>query len=232
MRGFFGGIAAFFGATGWIASSPRLWPRALVPVITALVLVVTLGWFGAREALALAHRAFGEGVAAGFAGVLGVIAAVLLALVIAVSLAQPLSGWALEGIVRAQEEALGVPPGRPPPYFRAMLASLASALLALVVGIPTIALLAIAGWVFPPAAVVTVPLKVLVAALLLAWDLLDYPLASRDMGARARLRWCGAHFGAVLGFGLSALLVTTVPGLGLLALPCGVAAAVRLASKP
>ena len=72
----------------------------------------------------------------------------------------------------------------------------------------------------------------IVAALLLAWDLLDYPLELRGMGVTARFRWCARHFGAVLGFGLAAMLFFAVPGLGLLALPCGVAGATRLATNP
>jgi CysZ protein len=229
--GFFAGMAAFFGGVGWIVTTPRLWPRALVPVATALVLIVTLGYVGVRGAMALARRTLGEGLGAGFEGVLLAIAAVVLAVVIAVALAQPLSGWALDGIVRVQERELGVAPGTPPPFFGAMLTSLGSALLGLLVGVPLIVLLTIAAWVFPPAAVVTVPFKVVMAAVLLAWDLLDYPLASRRMGVLARVKWCGRHLGAVIGFGLSALLFFAVPGLGLLALPCGVAGAARLASK-
>jgi uncharacterized protein involved in cysteine biosynthesis len=63
---------------------------------------------------------------------------------------------------------------------------------------------------------------------LLAWDLLDYPLSSRGLGLAARLRWCVRNLGAVVGFGLAALVVFAIPGVGLVALPCGVAGAVRL----
>jgi CysZ protein len=160
--------------------------------------------------------------------VLLALAAVVLAIVIGVSLAQPLSGWALDGIVRAQERELGVAPATKPPLLATMLGSLASAWFGLAVGIPLIVVLTLAAWAFPPAGLVTVPLRVVIAAVLLAWDLLDYPLASHGLGVVARLRWCADHFSAVVGFGLAALLLFAVPGFGLLALPCGVAGAVRL----
>ena len=62
-----------------------------------------------------------------------------------------------------------------------------------------------------------------VTALLLAWGLVDYPLALEGMGIRDRLRWSRRNFGAMLGFGLAATVAFAVPGLGLLLLPCGVA---------
>ncbi|HEX4447251.1 MAG TPA: EI24 domain-containing protein [Polyangiaceae bacterium] len=229
--GFFGGAAALFGGVGWVATTPRIWPRALVPVATALVLIAGLGYCGHRVATDIAHRFFGDGTVAGLAGVLLTLVAVVLAIVIAAALAQPLSGWALDGIVRAQERELGVAPAPAPPFFKAMLASLASGLLGLAVGVPIVSLLTILGWLFPPAVVVTVPLKVAIAGVLLAWDLLDYPLAARDFGVGARLKWCASHPGAVLGFGLAALAVFAVPGLGLVALPGGAAGAVRLVSR-
>jgi CysZ protein len=195
---------------------------------TAVLLIALSGWFGVHGALAIAHRALGQSTGADFLAVLLSLAAVVLAIVIGVSLAQPLSGWALAGLVRMQERDLGVVVGREPPLLPTTLSSLASALLGLGVGVPLIVLLTLAAWVFPPDAVVTVPSKFVVAALLLAWDLLDYPLSARGLDLAARLRWCARNFGAVVGFGLSALVVFAIPGLGLLALPCGVAGAVRL----
>jgi CysZ protein len=229
---FFRGIAAFVGGVGWIATTPRLWLRAAAPMATALVLVGAFGALGVRGALSVAHLAMGDGLGAEFVGVLLALTAVVLAIVMGVSMAQPLSGWALDGIVRAQERELDVAPAAKPPWLATMLGSLASALLGLAVGVPLIVVLTLAAWAFPPAVLITVPLKAVVAALLLAWDLLDYPLALHGVGVVARLKWCAHHFGAVLGFGLGALLLFAVPGFGLLALPCGVAGAVRLVAGP
>jgi CysZ protein len=227
--GFFRGIAAFIAGAGWLLGMPRLWARALVPVVTALVLVAALAAAGIAGARALVYGTLGGGIGAGFLTVLLSVTAVLLAIVVGVSLAQPLSGWALDTIVSAQEGALGAAPGPPPARISMFVSSSASALLAVATGVPLLALLTTAGWVFPPAAVVTVPLKVLATALLLAWDLLDYPLARQGIGLRDRLRWCGRNVGSVAGFGLAAVFFFAVPGLGLLALPFGVAGATRLA---
>lgn len=109
----------------------------------------------------------------------------MLAIVIGVLLAQPLSGWALAWIVRAQEHDLGIAYAAEPPVLPTMLGSLASALPGLAVGVPLVALPTLATWAFPPDAIVTMPLKAVVAAVLLAWDLLDYPLTSRGLDVRA-----------------------------------------------
>ena len=85
--GFFRGIAAFFGGVGWVASTPRLWARALVPVATAFVLVVALGALGIYSALGLAHRELGDGIAAGLATAVLAVAAVVLAILVG------LVGW-------------------------------------------------------------------------------------------------------------------------------------------
>jgi CysZ protein len=222
------GMRAFGGGVGWVAGTPRVWVWAAVPVATALALVGLFGALGVHAAMLVARRVSGSGLGSGLLGVLLAIAAVLLAIIVGISLAQPLSGWALTRIVRAQERELGVVQAAEPPLLAATLGSLASAWFGLAVGVPLIALLTLAGWIFPPGAVVTLPLKAAVVGLLLAWDLLDYPLASRGLGLAARLSWCARDFGAVLGFGLTALLLFAVPGLGLVALPCGVAGAVRL----
>jgi uncharacterized protein involved in cysteine biosynthesis len=66
---------------------------------------------------------------------------------------------------------------------------------------------------------------------MVAWDLVDYPLAMHGAGIGDRLRFAGRTFGSFLGFGLAATLFFAVPGLGLLALPCGVAGATRLAGR-
>jgi CysZ protein len=203
----------------------------MAPVAVAFVLIVGLAVGGVYGAWAVAHHALGDGLAAGLLGVVLAMAAVLLAIVVGVSLAQPLSGWALDAIVRAQMQALGValPPERP--LLRTTAQSLQSSLLALAAGVPLLVLLTAVGWLVPPAAVVTLPVKTLIAGLLLAWDLLDYPLALRGMAVRARIRWCWRNFRAVAGFGLAAALMFAVPGIGLLALPCGVAGATRLVAE-
>ncbi|MGD0524772.1 MAG: EI24 domain-containing protein [Polyangiaceae bacterium] len=218
----FTGAAAFFQGMAFIVSTPRLWLRALVPILAALVL------FGGFGALFIAGATL---LTSGLLVWLLAVPAVLLALLLGLSLAQPLSGWALEGIVREQRRELGLPELPEVSLGASMLSSLGSALLALAVGLPVIALLTVVGWLVPPAMVVTLPLKVLVGSLMVAWDLVDYPLAMHGAGIGDRLRFAGRTFGSFLGFGLAATLFFAVPGLGLLALPCGVAGATRLAGR-
>jgi CysZ protein len=217
--GFFSGAGAFFQGMAFVVSTPRIWPRAAVPMLVALALfagLVALGIFGATL---LTHGVF---------VVLLAIPVVLLSLVLALTLAQPLSGWALDGIVRGQRRELGLPELPPGGVGAAMVSSLGAALLGLAVGTPLIALLTVVGWVAPPAVFVTVPLKVVIGALLVGWDLVDYPLAMQGVRVGDRLRWVRRNFAAFCGFGLAATAFFAVPGLGLLALPCGVAGAARL----
>jgi CysZ protein len=98
----------------------------------------------------------------------------------------------------------------------------------LLVGGPILAVLFLINLAFPPAALVTVPLKLLVCAWMLAWDFFDYPLGLRGLGVRARLRWVGRRFGAFTAFGLAWASLVVVPGVVLLLLPMGVAGATHL----
>jgi CysZ protein len=81
---------------------------------------------------------------------------------------------------------------------------------------------------FPPAAVMTVPLKFLVGGWLTAWNLLDYPLGLRGLGVRDSVRWLARHFWAVTLFGTTWWSLALVPGVLLVLLPMGVAGATRL----
>jgi CysZ protein len=230
---FFRGIRAFFTGVAFVFGTPSVWGYAIVPVALALVLTVALSALGLWGAAHVAHAVVGAD--AGALGTMVVwlieialgLVAILTALLVAFALAQPLSGFALDVITRRQARALGAP--EPPPqrgssFFRSLRVTFA----ALAVAVPLLALLALITILFPPAAVVTLPLKLAVSALTLAWDLLDYPLSQLGLGVRDRLRWMRARFGAVMGFGIAGSFVLLVPGLGLLMLPMGVAGATAL----
>ena len=81
---------------------------------------------------------------------------------------------------------------------------------------------------WPSAMVITVPLKLLVTAMLLSWDICDYPLSSRGVSMGTRVAFMKRNVKAMLGFGIALALVALVPCLLLLVLPCGVAGAARL----
>ena len=228
------GVRAFFGGCGFIVTTPRVWPFAMVPVLVALFLATGIGalgiWGAWRAALAIlsGDSAWAETGRWLIAIVFGLVA-LLVALLVAISLAQPLSGFALDYIVRRQERALGSTHTWPdqkffPQFFR----SLSVNLTALAIGLPLIAVLTAIELLAPPAAIVTIPLKFVVSALMVSWDFLDYPLGMRGAGVGARMQFMGKNFWPVLVFGLLGALVLLVPGLGLLLLPMGAAGATRM----
>jgi CysZ protein len=232
--GLFGGMGALFEALGFVVTTPAVWLLAVVPVAVAVVLTTGLAALGLWGASALAHHVAGQAesalATAGFWALrilLGAVA-LLVSFVAALALAQPLSGFALERIARAQEKKLGGPDWPDTPFFASMLRSAGVTFTALLLGLPVLALLALVTVFVPPAVFVTVPLKFLVTALMVAWDFLDYPLSVRGMSVGGRMRFIGAHFASVLGFGLASAFLLLVPGVGLLVLPIGVAGATRL----
>ncbi len=228
--GFGGGIRVFWSGVGFVMSTPAVWLPAMVPMVMAVTLLVGTGALGIWGADAAATSIAGSSDLGVWALriAFGVVA-IIVALLASLSLSQPLSGFALDRIVRKQEAALGAPEWPEQPRLRQMVLALGVNLLALAVGLPILAVLTAIGVFFPIAVFVTVPLKIFVAALLIAWDFLDYPLSQRGLGLAARLSWIGRRFGAVFGFGLSAALLLLLPCVGLFVLPMGVAGAARLA---
>ncbi|MBX3264554.1 MAG: EI24 domain-containing protein [Labilithrix sp.] len=232
--GFFDGVGAFFGGLGFIVSRPSLWGWAAIPTVVATLLFFGLGAAAVWGGTALAHTLIAEPSGAWTtAGVwlLRVVfwlVGVVLSFLVAISLAQPLSGFALEAIARRQELALGGRTWPDQPFVGAALRSLRVTLTALAVSLPLLALLTTITLLFPPAGVVTVPLKFVVTGLAVAYDFLDYPLGLRGVGVRSRLGFIRDHVGAVFGFGVAAALLLLVPGVGLVLLPFGVAGAARL----
>ena len=235
--GFFGGARAFFHGLGYIVTTPSTWRYAIIPMLVAMVLLGGFGALGVWGAIALTHVILGSAsgaLATVGAWVLEVVlgaVSLLVAAVIALSLAQPISGFALEAIAVAQEKSLGGREWPSQPVAASFVRSLGVTLTGLALGLPFLGVLTLISVFVPPAAVVTVPLKFLVTALMIAWDLLDYPLSIRGMSVGGRLRFIGQNFGAVLGFGLASGMLLLVPGIGLLVLPVGVAGAARLVTE-
>jgi CysZ protein len=227
--GFLGGVRAFTGGIGFIVSTPSVWGWSLVPI--ALMALFSLGlcglsWWGAWEAAkAMAgESAWGTWTLTILFGLLGAMLAVLIAL----TLAQPCAGFALEAICRAQERAMV---GRASPsisYWASLRRNVKVIVATLVIGGGIMFALFVVELFFPPAAIVTVPLKFLIGGWLMAWNFLDYPLGLRGQGFRASIGWVFRHFGAVTVFGLVWWALVLFPGAVLLLLPMGVAGATRL----
>lgn len=233
--GFFAGVRALFGGVGFVVSTPSAWGWAMIPALVATLLfggaTVLAIWGGS----ALSERIVTDAAAHGWSmlgmWVLRILfwaLGIVLAFVIAMSLAQPLSGFALDAVARKQELALGGRVWPDQPFLPSAVRSLRVSLTGLLVGLPILAVLALVTVFIPPAAVVTVPLKFVVAGVLTAYDLLDYPLSLRGEDVGARLRFIAANFPAVLGFGVAAAAVMLIPGGALFLLPFGVAGAARL----
>lgn len=228
------GFEAFVGGIGFVMATPRVWAYALVPV--GMLLLLSCGFFGLgiwgshHLSSWLIGPDPGDWGQIGYWGlwiafvVIGLFAAVLLAL----SLAQPLSGFALEAISHAQEMALTGTAAPKVSFIASLVSTTTAVVVALLVGGTALAILFLISFFFPPAAVVTVPLKVLVCGWMLAWDFIDYPLALRGVGLEGRFAWVGRNFAAFTLLGVLWALLVVVPGVVLLVLPMGVAGATRL----
>lgn len=235
--GFFAGVRAFVSGAGFVVGQPSIWPLAAIPVVVGTVLFGgfgALGIWGAGKLAEIALGGGGSGIALWVVRLLFGLVALLVAYFVAATFAQPLSGSALDAIARRQDLALG---GRRWPsasWSQAAWRALWVSLGALALSLPALVLLAVITFFFPPASVVTIPLKFVVTALAVAYDFLDYPLSLRgahDSGVSARFQFFRAHPGGVLGFGLAAAVCLLVPGVGLFLLPFGVAGAARLVAK-
>jgi len=228
------GLRAFAGGIGFVLSTPRVWPYAVVPAIAMLFLTIGLGILGVYGAGWLTDLIFDAELSTwGKVGywtvwTLFVLLGVLLGAVAALALAQPLSGFALDAIARIREESLTGRPVISIPFLRSFLNGIKVAILTLVAGGLVLTLLFVLDLVFPPALMVTIPLKFLLVAWLLAWDFHDYSFGLHGLGFRARLIWVRKNLGAFTAFGAAWSLCVIVPGIILVLLPMGVAGAAEL----
>jgi CysZ protein len=228
------GLDAVCDGLTFIVTTPSVWGYALVPLAILGLLSCGLTGVGLWGASWLTETLRGEEVSTwGRIGgwvltvLLGAVA-ILAAIVAAVMLAQPLSGPALERIVLARERALTGHATHGTSFLLSFLNTFKAVTLALLTGGPILVLLFAISTFFPPAAVVTVPLKFLVTAWMLAWDFIDYPLGLRGVGLDARLCWVGRNFLAFTLFGMGWATLLLVPGVFLIVLPMGVAGATHL----
>lgn len=231
--GFLDGARALASGFGFLLRTPAAWPLALVPVVIAAVTTVAIGG-GAIVLLAPRVAAlFGPRWAwlAIVADVLAGVLAFIVAALVGLSVAQPLSGPALERIVRRAEAETGAPEWPATGLLEDMGRSLGSMLIPYTVGLPILLVLGLVSFLVPPAAVVTLPLKLAVLALLFAWDLCDYPLSIHGAPLAARVAFVTRNARAMVGFGVGLALFSLIPCGGLLVLPAGVAGAARLTRK-
>ena len=230
------GLFGVFRAFGQLGRMTKAWPYALVPTLVFVVLAsvgvwASFGWLEpiVRSLLPAAtswYCRLGTSVLSYLAALLAALGAALLSLALTPTLSAP----ALERIVALVEEDLGVAPR---PHI-GWLAEVGCGFRALAAGamfaVPTGALLWIVDILFPGAALVTTPLKIMVTVMLVAWNLVDYPLTLRGMRVRERLALVRVEWRSFLGFGIGFAAAFWIPCCGILLLPVGVVAATRMVS--
>jgi CysZ protein len=228
------GFRAAVGGMLFVVTTPRVWPYAAVPALLLVLLACgfALLFVHGADWLTAAMVGAPESVWGRLGGwlleALLVLVAIVTALLLALALAQPLSGFALEAVALAQERAMlgaNLPHSS---FFAALWTSTRATTVMLVVGGIVYSVLFAIDFAFPPALAVTAIIRFIAAAWLLAWNFLDYPLSLRGLGVMARLRWAARHFDEFTVFGMVWAALLIVPGLFIVVLPMGVAGATRL----
>jgi CysZ protein len=231
--GFLDGTGALFSGFGFVMRTPAVWPLAMVPVVVAGAVTALVGGGTLHLLIPAISRFFGprHGVLATIVEVVVGALALIVAALVGFGIAQPLSGPALNRIVRRAEADLGAPAWPPSGFVEDVGRALQSIAVAYAVGLPVLAVLFLITFFFPPAAVVTFPIKLVVLALLVAWDLCDYPLSIHGVPVGARIAFVTRNLGAMVGFGFGLGLLSMIPCAMVLVLPAGVAGAARLTRR-
>jgi CysZ protein len=231
------GAGALFSAFSLLARTPSLWPYALVPTLVLAVLEATflaLGYFVARPWLVgklPEPSGFWGDLGVGVASFGVVLLVAWLGLFVSLVVAPVVSAPALERIVERVESSLGLPPRAPLGFLRELACGLRATLGALVLALPCLLALSVVELAFPPAGVVTVPLKFLLTSLLVALGLFDYPLTLRGVPFGQRLALLRRYPAVVLGFGATFALLFWVSCCGVVLLPVGTAAATLVVTE-
>jgi CysZ protein len=230
------GLGSVFRAFAQLGRLSEAWPYALVPTVVFLVLasgglVASFGWLEpfVEKLLPTATSWYGR-LGTNLVGIVGAVVASLAAVLLALALTPPLSAPALERIVAIVEKDAGVPPRGPIGWLGEFACGFRALAAGAMFAIPAGSLLWIVDLVAPPATVVTTPLKILLTALMVAWNLIDYPLTLRGMRVRERLALVRTEWRSFVGFGFGFAAAFWVPCCGIVLLPVGVVAATRLAT--
>lgn len=234
--GFATGFSSLLGAVRFLAKDPGTWPVALVPtlvfaVLGALGAYAGIHWLTPRAAdmLGLAepgnwYETAGSWLVSLLVALLSAVAGFFGAFV----LTPPLSSPALEHLVTEQEAALGIEPRDKLSFLSEIGCGLRAQFFGVALATPMLIGLWLLMTLFPPLAFVIMPLKLMVVALGLAWNLFDYPLTLRGVGSGDRIGFMFSNLPCVLGFGLAFSALFWVPCFGVVMLPVGAVAATRL----
>jgi CysZ protein len=228
------GLSSLLFGFRFLLRRPQALPFAAVPVLVVMVLSGLAVYGAIRWALPAVRElspAFENDLGRVAVGLLSWVATLLVATIgIALSfvLAPTLSAPALERLVTLVEEARGAPPRAALGWVREAWLGLRASLIGLLVFSPVLALLLVLELVLPVVAVVTLPVRIVVASLWVAYALFDYPQSLRGYPIRARFHLLRHALAPVLGFGLGCSALFWLPCLAPLVLPVGVIAASEL----
>jgi len=232
-QNFWIGFRAIFAGFRRLARLPKSYPFALVPALVFGVLEVSFVMLSLRVLSPWVRGALAGQGAVRSLGVsalswLSVAVGCVVGWFVAALLSPILSAPALERIVALVEADLGARPRRAIGALGEFACGLRAAVLGVALFVPPVFALTLLEFALPPVSIVTTPVKFALGALAVAWNLLDYPLTLRGIGARARIAFVKTHAASSLGFGAAFALSFWLPCCGILLLPVGVAAATEL----
>lgn len=228
------GLSSLVFGFRFLLRRPQALPFAAVPVILVFVLSGLAVYGSIRWALPAVRElspAFENDLGRVAVGLMSWLATLLVAtfgIVLSFVLAPTLSAPALERLVTLVEDARGAPPRAALGWAREAWLGLRASLIGLLVFSPLLALLTVLELVFPVLAVVTLPVRIVVASLWVAYALFDYPQSLRGYPIRARFRLLRLALAPGLGFGLGCSALFWLPCAAPLVLPVGVIAASEL----
>jgi CysZ protein len=233
--GFGTGVRALFRGWSFLLRTPSSWPYASVPTLVLMSLLTLVAWVSARwvfpaftSHVPQASNSLSHALWLGASG-LATLLVFVLGVVLALALASPLSGPALEKLVRLEERALGVPARSDMSFWAEIWCGFRAQIFVLIWIVPVLCLLWLVELLLPVAAVATLPLKLVVTSFALAWNLLDYPLTLRGVRMRERFLLFKRFKMACLGFGATFALLFWIPcGCQIVLLPVGALAATDL----
>lgn len=232
--GFFTGLIAPFQGFHFLLTHPPTWSRALVPAFLFTLILLALTATGIWGMHILTDRLINRlsstwtKIGVWLLRIVLYVVVVCLSLIIALITAQPLSAPALESLVRAQERNLKYPNRPEESFWSSVWRSLRIAVISLLISFGIFFLLTILELFFPPAVIVTTPLKFIATAFIIAYDIIDYPLSLHLFGVRERTPWFRHYLWATLGFGLALQIIFLIPGAFLILLPAAVCGATRI----
>lgn len=237
------GLSSVFRGLGFLLRTPATWVRAAAPTLVFLLLLAgaaALSFTWLRPALAEwigvpVETAVGESARIDWGGLgkeavvwFATLLAFGLGALIALVLTPPLASPALEGLVTLREASLQVLPRQGGTFWGELLCGLRAQLFGVLVLGPLALTTWLLGLVIPAAAPVLTPLSFFCTCFGVAWNLLDYPLTLRGVGARQRFSFLRRHIGTCLGFGAGFAVLFWVPCFGVLFLGAGVCAATEV----